>query len=86
VRLEPIQKPKGLRMRIAYWMTRRELGKVMTPMKVVYPRIPERAALAKRVCDATFEALRQHLSEREIVEITWLNSHGFCAIAPARTA
>jgi alkylhydroperoxidase family enzyme len=68
----------------------------------------ERAALAyveeatrhKRVSDATFEVLRKHFSEREIVEITWLNavenyynlinipleieSDGFCAIAQAR--
>jgi len=65
----------------------------------------ERAALAyveeatrnKRVSDTTFEALRKHFNEREIVEITWLNavenyynlinlpleieSDGFCAIA-----
>ncbi len=142
MRLEPIEKPKGLMMRIAYWMTRRQLGKVMTPMKVIYPRMPcvdiaramairerlgmekfnalaeyrtsplfsdrERAALAyaeeatrqKRVSDATFEELRKHFNEREIVEITWLNalenyynlinipleieSDGFCAIALAR--
>src|SRR5262249_55110542 len=152
MRLEPIEKPKGLPMRIAFWMTRRQLGKVLTPMKVLYPRMPgvlklsyqmqkfetkgirlepglhlmvatlasqingcgfcvdiaramainkhlgmdkfnalleyrtsplfserERAALAyveqatrqKRVSDATFEKLRQHFSEAEIVEITW---------------
>ncbi|HUO35740.1 MAG TPA: carboxymuconolactone decarboxylase family protein [Candidatus Acidoferrum sp.] len=40
MRLEPIEKPKGLMMRFAYWMTRRKLGKVITPMKVVYPRMP----------------------------------------------
>jgi AhpD family alkylhydroperoxidase len=180
MRLEPIEKPKGLMMRIAFWMTRRQLGKVITPMKVVNTRMPgslkpsyelqkfqmkgihlepqlhfmvsmlaaqingcgfcvdigravairqrltlekfdalleyrtsplfserERAALAyveeatrhKRVSDATFEALRSHFSEREIVEITWLNalenyynlinlpleieSDGLCAIAEA---
>lgn len=183
MRLEPIEKPKGLLIRIAYWMTRRQLGKVMTPMKVLYPRMPgmlrlsyeihkfetkgirlepglhfmvatlaaqingcgfcvdlaramairehlgmekldvlpeyrtsplfsdrERAALAyveeatrhKRVSGATFEALRKHFSEREIVEITWLNavenyynlinlpleieSDGYCAIVQARMA
>jgi alkylhydroperoxidase family enzyme len=183
MRLEPIEKPKGLMMRIAFWMTRRQFGKVMTPMKVLYPRVPEmikfsyeivkfetkgirlehglhylvvmlasqingcgfcmdlaramaireqlgmekfnalseyrtsplfsereRAALAyveeatrhKRVSNATFEVLRKHFSEREIVEITWLNalenyynlinlpleieSDGFCAIAEARSA
>jgi alkylhydroperoxidase family enzyme len=183
MRLEPIEEPNGLLMRFAYWMTRRQLGKVMTPMKVLYPRMPgmlrlsyeiqkfetkgirldpglkfmvvtlasqingcgfcvdlsramaisehlrmeklnalseyrtnplfsdrERAALAyveeatrhKRVSDATFEPLRKHFSEWEIVEITWLNavenyynlinlpleieSDGFCAIAQARKA
>lgn len=182
MRLEPIEKPKGLMMRIAYWMTRRQLGKVITPMKVMFPRMPkvvrlsyeiqkfemkgirldqelhfmvgilaaqingcgfcvdigraiairkhlgmekfnalseyrtsplfsarERAALAyaeeatrnKRVSDATFEALRKHFSEWEIMEITWVNavenyfnlinlpleieSDGLCAIAQART-
>jgi alkylhydroperoxidase family enzyme len=181
MRLEPIEKPTGLWMRFAYWLTRRQLGKVITPMKVVYPRMPgilklgyemqkfemkgiqlepglkfmvvtlaaqingcgfcidiaramairqhlgmekfnalseyrtsplfserERAALAyveeatrhKRVSDATFEELRKHFNEREIVEITWLNavenyynlinipleieSDGLCAIAQAR--
>lgn len=181
MRLEPIEKPTGLTMRIAFWMMRRQFGKVPTPMTVVYPRAPEmmklaseigkfetkgirlepglhfmiaalvsqingcsfcvdlaramaifeqlgmekfdvlsehrtsphfsdreRAALAyveeatrhKRASDATFQELREHFSEREIVEITWLNalhnyynlinlpleieSDGLCAIARAR--
>jgi alkylhydroperoxidase family enzyme len=70
----------------------------------------ERAALAyaeeatrnKRVSDATFDTLRKHFNEREIVEITWLNalenyynlinlpleieSDGLCAIAERRAA
>jgi AhpD family alkylhydroperoxidase len=69
----------------------------------------ERAALAyteeatrnKGVSDATFETLRRHFNEREIVEITWVNafqnffnlinrplgigSDGFCAIAQAKS-
>src|SRR5881396_1876262 len=40
MRFEPIEKPKGLLIRIAYWMTRRQFGKVMTPMKVVIARMP----------------------------------------------
>ena len=183
MRLEPIEKPKGLMLRLAYRSSIRRLGKVMSPMKVVYARIPgvlrasyelakyeekgisldpvlklmvksltaqinqcgfcmdiseafavkgkigleklhalaeyntnplfsdrERAALAyaeeatrnKRVRDETFEALRKHFSEQEIVEITWVNalenyynlinlplgleSDGLCAIAQTRTA
>lgn len=183
MRLQPIENPKGLMAKIAYFMTKRRLGKVITPMKVVYARVPplfrlayaevnivegkltidpvinflvrtwaaminecsfcvdiakasailrhmtlekldalptyrtsplyserERAALAfveeatrhKRVSDATFEEMRRHFSEREVVEITWLNalenyynlinlpleieSDGLCAIAERRAA
>jgi len=70
----------------------------------------ERAALAyveeatrtKHVADATFETLRRHFGEREIVEITWLaavesyfnminiplgiESDGLCAIQESRAA
>jgi AhpD family alkylhydroperoxidase len=40
MRLEPIEKPRGLLMRIAYWLSRRQLGSVMSPMKVIYARSP----------------------------------------------
>ena len=180
MRLQPIDKPSGVMMRLAFWMVRRQFGKVMMPMRVLYPRAPglmkpsyaiqkaelkgltldhelhllvttltsaingcgfcldlsravamrehvptekldalphyrtsplfnerERAALAyaeeatrhKEVSDATFETLRRHFTEREIVEITWVNavenyynlinrplgieSDGFCALVQA---
>jgi alkylhydroperoxidase family enzyme len=38
--LSPIEKPKGLFMRIAYWMTRRIFGKVPTPLTVNSARMP----------------------------------------------
>lgn len=40
MRIPPIEKPRGLVNRLAYWMSRRQLGKVMTPLKVVFARIP----------------------------------------------
>ena len=40
MRLQPIEKPQGMMMRIAFWMARRQLGKVITPMKVLYTRVP----------------------------------------------
>lgn len=154
-RLAPIERPRSLLARLAYWMIRRRFGKVITPVKVVNARIPssfrfsyelvkleekglsldaslmlllkrhvawlngcsfcvdiaeaigrqegisvekirfmgasptsptftprEQAALAyveeattqKRVSDETFDALRAHFTDREIVEITWLNA------------
>ncbi|MCU0436124.1 MAG: carboxymuconolactone decarboxylase family protein [Bacteroidia bacterium] len=38
--LAPLERPSGLFMRIAYAMSRRMLGKVITPLKVVYARLP----------------------------------------------
>jgi AhpD family alkylhydroperoxidase len=155
MRLEPIDRPPTLLARIAATMMRRQLGKVITPARVIYNRVPrmynvswqlvrlqreglevdpalrllvqswvamvnrctfcidiarseavreriglekfnalpdwrtsplfsdrERVALAyveeatrsKKVADETFDALRKHFSEREIVELTFLNA------------
>ena len=155
LRLQPIERPRGLFTRLAYRIAQRQFGKIITPLKVIYARKPvlvfaaqvitwiaesgltlapdlrllvmvhvarlngcafcqdlnlaralqekiglerfralpdyrtsdlfterERAALAfaeeatrdKKVSDATFEALRAHFSDKEIVELTWVNA------------
>ena len=38
--LSPIEKPKGLTMKLAYYFTRRQFGKVLTPLKVHSARLP----------------------------------------------
>jgi len=38
--LQPIEKPKGLIMKLAYYFTRRKFGKVVTPLKVHSARLP----------------------------------------------
>jgi alkylhydroperoxidase family enzyme len=38
--LPPIEKPKGLMMKFVYAMTRRQFGKVLTPLKVYSARMP----------------------------------------------
>lgn len=38
--LAPIEKPKGFFMKLAYGMMKRQFGKVPTPIKVVYSRMP----------------------------------------------
>ena len=38
--LPPIEKPKGAVMKLAYSMARRQFGRVPTPVKVVYARMP----------------------------------------------
>jgi alkylhydroperoxidase family enzyme len=38
--LPPIENPKGLIMKLAYYFTRRQFGKVLTPLKVHSARLP----------------------------------------------
>lgn len=43
--LPPIEKPRGLMMKIAYYFTRKQFGKVLTPLKVQSARMPFAFAL-----------------------------------------
>lgn len=38
--LAPVEKPRGLMVRLIYLMSRRQFGKVMTPLKVFVARMP----------------------------------------------
>jgi hypothetical protein len=38
--LPPVEKPQGLVMKLAYYFTRRQFGKVLTPLKVHSARLP----------------------------------------------
>ncbi len=38
--LPPIEKPKGLMLKLAYYLTRLQFGKVLTPLKVHSARLP----------------------------------------------
>lgn len=74
---------------------------LFTPRERAALAYVEEATRTRRVSDATFDALRVHFDEREIVAITWLNavenyfnllngplgieSDGLCAIAETRT-
>jgi alkylhydroperoxidase family enzyme len=40
MRLEPIDRPPTLKGRVAAWMMKRQLGKVIMPARVVYNRVP----------------------------------------------
>ncbi len=155
MRITAIENPRNPFVRLCYWLVRRQLGKTVTPWKVIFARLPhaipsqlgvywglekglpldpalqlllqahtaglngcafcldigraiglqrgadldkvdavarcrtsplfterERAALAyveeatrnRTVSDDTFDTLRRHFDEREIVAITWLNA------------
>ncbi len=39
-RIKSIEKPRGLLMRLAYWISEKKYGKVLTPLKALYSRLP----------------------------------------------
>ena len=45
MRLEPIEKPRNPLLKLAYWMSRRQLGAVISPPRVIYARSPRIAVL-----------------------------------------
>lgn len=58
MRLEPIEHPRQPKMRFAYWMMRRQFGKVMTPVKVVIARMPEGLRLAYEITKFQLKGIR----------------------------
>src|SRR5690242_13445485 len=38
--LAPIEQPQGFMLKLLYGMTRRQFGRVLTPIKVIVPRMP----------------------------------------------
>jgi alkylhydroperoxidase family enzyme len=80
MRLEPIERPRGLVMRIAYWTTRRRFGKVMTPMKVLTARIPKSARLTYEIVKFETKGIRLDPALHFLVATfaSEINGCGFC--------
>ncbi len=79
-RLDPIEVPKGLMMKIAYAMSRRMLGKVMTPMKVAYARVPALTRLSysmSRIMERDL-SIDPELRLLLTAQASALNGCGFC--------
>lgn len=49
MRLAPIDNPPGLFLKIAYWFSRKQYGKVLTPLKIIYARKPELLRFAMKI-------------------------------------
>jgi AhpD family alkylhydroperoxidase len=81
MRLAPIEKPRNPLLRIGYWLSRRQLGKVPSVLEVFYARAPRLALLGRRVVrtlerDLSLEPELRHLM---MAQASLLNGCGFCA-------
>lgn len=79
MRLEPIEKPRSLLVRFAFWLSRRQLGKVMTPLKVIYARMPKLLMAQRKLYNLMEDdTLEPELRALISTHISSLNSCGFC--------
>lgn len=78
-RLEAIERPKGLIMKIAYRISRIQFGKVITPMKLIYARRPALMSIATKTMRLE-KKLSIGLQERLIIKATASLQNGcrFC--------
>ncbi|MGH0036066.1 MAG: carboxymuconolactone decarboxylase family protein [Myxococcota bacterium] len=80
MRLEPIEKPRGVLLKLAYAMSRRMLGAVMSPMKVLYARVPYITRISyslSRVVDKKV-SLDRELALLVQAQTSAQNGCGFC--------
>lgn len=78
-RLKPIENPKSLKLKLAYWFTKRRLGKVITPLKVNYARYPDSLGLVNKITQTeqsiSIDAKLKHLIK---VYVATINGCAFC--------
>lgn len=78
-RLKPIENPKSLKLKLAYWYTKRQIGKVITPLKVNYARYPDSLGLVNKITQIeqsiSIDAKLKHLIK---VYVATINGCAFC--------
>jgi alkylhydroperoxidase family enzyme len=79
-RLEPIEKPKGLKLRIAYWATGRPFGKVPTVIKVMVPRMPGLVKVSTDLYKMENKGIHLDKDLRHMIGtmVSGINGCGFC--------
>lgn len=50
-RINPIENPNSIKLKLAYWFTKQQMGKVITPVKVVQARMPKTLSVSKKMMD-----------------------------------
>lgn len=80
MRIEAVERPRGMATRLAYWMSRRMFGKVLTPLKVIYARKPGLLPLAMHIGRTMEKGLSLEPSLRLLiqVQVARLNGCAFC--------
>ena len=80
MRLKPIEHPNNLLVKLAYWWSRREFGKVIMPMKVIYSRKPKLMWLANKIYQTQEKdfILDENIKLLIQTQVSALNGCAFC--------
>jgi len=79
-RLTPIERPRSLVLRLAYWLSRRRFGRVISPLKVIYARKTELIPLTAYIDWMREKKLAVDPAVRMLVttRVSQLNGCAFC--------
>lgn len=80
MRLKPVESPCNWLMKIAYWWSRREFGKVIMPMKVIYARQPKLMWIANKIYGFQEKEMSLDPGLRLLIQtqVSFLNGCAFC--------
>lgn len=80
MRLKPIENPKNLFVKLAFWWSEREFGKVIMPMKIIYARKPKLMFLANKIYQFQEKNVSLDESLRLLIQtqVSRLNGCSFC--------
>jgi len=80
MRLEPIENPKSLMLKMGYRMMAHKFGKVLTPLKIIYARNAALMSVALRIDKITSKKLSLDAGFRMLIQIFASTTNGckFC--------
>jgi AhpD family alkylhydroperoxidase len=80
MRLQPIERPRGLTARLAHRASRKRFGRVLTPLKTVYARVPSALRLSWNMSRFVEDGVHLDLELRLLIQslTARLNGCGFC--------
>lgn len=80
MRIAPIERPRSLLMKLAYRLTKRQYGKVISPLKVIYARRPRLMFFGKKILDIE-KKIKLDRNDKLLIRnyISHLNHCSFCS-------
>lgn len=80
MRLKPIENPGNILVKIAFWWSKREFGKVIMPMKIIYARKPKLMWIANKIYQFQEKDVSLEPSLRLLIQtqVSMLNGCSFC--------